>query len=435
MRAAIVSMVLCLIACDGVGRPIVGRTSEGDGGEPRSCEASPTCRAPRTLAVDHFDVPRVAPEPPSQDCDEDLIDDTVDNCPGVPNPTQGATDCDRARSGCERLAMGHASLEGADLRGCRLDAPIPLNRSLSLRGADLRCADVTFAAEDEASVDLTDTVVTASRLRIEAVRPVLVDTSRTTFTDSALALTGAARLVADGAIFEGSTLLVDPAGGVVVSGEGAAAVDVARSNFTQSTIWEAPSSQPGVIRLDGSSLTASTIDVRVLDLHRADVASSRIAADTLDAFEADLTVSQVRTARGSFASSTLNDVVFATCESLHLSDCEVAGSDFPLCPPEGLRTFRTELDGCTVAGGARLEESEYYAGVIGGGPTSTLLTSGSTIDGVRFCDLGAAAFLGGEIRCTHCGYDSFMGGSSVCVSGAVLTERGCPAIELAPECE
>jgi len=435
MRAAVALLALSAFACDGVGRPIVGRTAEGDGGAPRSCEASPSCRAPRTLAADHFEVPHAPPELLDGDCDEDLVDDTVDNCLGVPNPTQGPTDCDNARSACERLAMGSPSLQGADLRGCRLEAPVALSGSLSLRGADLRCADVTFVAEDGASVDLTDTVVTASRLRIEAVRPVSVDTSRTTFTNSALALDGAARLVADSAIFEGSTLLIDPAGGVVVSGDGAAAVDIARSNFTQSTIWEAPSSQPGVIRLDGSTLTASAVDVRVLDLHRADVASSRIAAETLDAFEADVTVSQLRTARGSFASSTLNDVVFASCESLHLSDCEVAGSDFPLCPPEGLRTFRTELDGCTVAGGAELVQSQFFAGVIGGGEASTLVTRDSTVDGVRFCDLGAAAFRRGEIRCTHCGYDSFMGGAAVCVSGATLTERGCPAIELAPECE
>jgi len=435
MRVAIVLMALSAVACDGVGRPIVGRTVDGDGGEPRSCEASPMCRAPRPLAAEHFDVPRQAPPLPTGDCDDDDVDDAIDNCLGVPNPTQSATDCDGARSSCERLARGLPALDGADLRGCRLEAPVPLGASLSLRGADLRCADLTLVAEDEARVDLTDTLVTASRIRVEAVRPVSVDTSRTTFANSTLALTGAARLVAHGSIFEGSTLLIDPAGGVVVSGEGATAIDATGSNFTGTTIWEAPSSQPGVIRLDGSSLTSSALDVRVLDLHRANVASSRVAAETLDAFEADVSVSQIRTARGSFASSTLNDVVFATCESLHLSDCEVAGSDFPLCPPEALRAFRTELDGCTVAGGAELVESQFYAGVLGGGPTSTLITRDSDIDGVRFCDLGAAAFLGGEIRCTHCDHGAFRDGTSVCVSGASLTERGCPAIELAPECE
>ena len=59
----------------------------------------------------------------------------------------------------------------------------------------------------------------------------------------------------------------------------------------------------------------------------------------------------------------------------------------------------------------------------------------SELDGVSLCDLGAAAIIGGEIRCVRCEEDAFMSGASVCVSGATIFERGCPAIELALTCE
>ena len=175
--------------------------------------------------------------------------------------------------------------------------------------------------------------------------------------------------------------------------------------------------------------------MQLLDLFEVTVSSSALSAAELDAQEIIVSVSSVRTARGAFASSRLTDVIFDGCSELRFSDSELADVDVPACPPEGIRVFRSELVGCNVAGGLELVESRYAAGVLGGGPESTLVSRASEVDGVRFCDLGAAAFFDGAIRCVSCDEHAFMDGTSVCVSGSSLFERGCPAIELSLTCE
>ncbi|MCB9594350.1 MAG: hypothetical protein H6719_16585 [Sandaracinaceae bacterium] len=432
-RGAIALVALAALGCDGFGRPIVGPVGDGDGGAPRQCESSPGCRPVPQLADDHFDVPHDPPEPTALDCDGDLVDDAIDNCLGVPNPTQGPTDCANASADCARLAAGETSLVGADLRGCR-PGPIALPGDLSLHGADLSCADLAFTAPDGAYVDLREASVTSSRVSLSADRPATLEVSRTTLRSSAVSVGGAARLLAQGAIFEQTSLFV-LAGSGDVRGDAEPALDVDASNLAQVTIWEAPARRAGRVRIERSSLTATRIDARVLSLYGVDVAASRLAADELDAQEIEATTSEIRTDRGAFASVSLSDVVFDRCVDLRFADSDLLGVDVPACEPERLHVFRSELDGCNLAGGAELVESIFLAGVLGGGPTTTLTARESELDGSRFCDLGAARFLGGELRCVHCDPDAFMEGASVCVSGTALFERGCPAVELAAACE
>ncbi|MEZ4335994.1 MAG: hypothetical protein R3B82_05145 [Sandaracinaceae bacterium] len=426
--------LLVLVACDGVGRPIVGPIDHPDGGGSRRCEASPGCRPVPTLPEDHFAVPRTPIPPTALDCDGDLVDDAIDNCLGVPNPTQGPTDCEGARASCDRLAAGDLALAGADLRGCVPNRPVVLTGELSLRGADLRCSVIAFEAPSEASVDLREAVVTSTQLSLTAEAPATLDAGRTTFTRSTVSVGGAARLLADSAIFEECALFVAPGSGAT-DGPGASAIDVTASNFAQTTIYEAPSRRPGRVRIERSQLTATRIDARVLGLYGASATASRLAADELDVQDTELTSSEVRSERAAFAGATMVEVVFDRCVDLRISHSELVGVDIPACPPERLHVGQTQLEGCNLAGGAELEEAVFLAGVIGGGPATTLTARESELDGARFCDLGAARFLGGELRCIQCDDDAFRHGASVCVSGTTLIERGCPAIELAPACE
>ncbi len=432
MRATFLAILL--LGCDGLGRPIVGPIHDGDGGEPNLCEASPVCRPVRALAPDHFEVPRSPIPPTALDCDGDLVDDAIDNCLGVPNPEQGVADCDLPRAACDRLAAGDRALTGADLRGCAIDAPIVLEGDLSLRGAALRCAILSFDSAHGATLDLREAVVDGSQLVLRADAPATLDASRTTLARSSIVVGGGARLVAEGAIFEEATLVVE-AGSGASGGSGEPALDLGGSNLAQTTIYEAPARRPGRVRIERSSLSATRIDARVLALYGVDVSASRLAADQLDAQEVELTLTEVRTDRGAFAGARLREVAFDRCVDLRVTHSELIGVDVPACPPERFRVYESELEGVNLAGGVELEESVFLAGVIGGGATTTLTSRASTIDGTRFCDLGAARFLDGELRCAHCDADAFMDGASVCVSGTTLFERGCPAIELAHACE
>ncbi len=434
-RAVSLAALLALVACDGVGRPIVGRVDDGDGGAGRRCEASPACRPVPTLPADHFAVPRAPIAPTALDCDGDLVDDAVDNCVGVPNPTQGPSDCEVARASCARLAAGDRALAGADLRGCALDEPVVLAGDLSLRGADLRCSVIPLAAGAHgAEVDLREAVVTSTQLSLESEGPATLDVSRTTLSRSSALVGGAARLYADGAIFEESALFV-AAGSGATGGPGGPAIDVAASNFAQTTIYEAPARRPGRVRIERSQLTATRVDARVLGLYGASVTASRLAADELDVQDSELVSSEIRSDRGAFAGVEMTEVVFDRCLDLRIAHSDLVGVEVPACPPERLRVTQSELEGCNLAGGVELEESIFLAGVIGGGPTTTLTSRASELDGSRFCDLGAARFYEGELRCVRCDDHAFMDGASVCLSGTSLFERGCPAIEFAAACE
>lgn len=431
MRALAVLALLALIGgCDGIGRPIVGIVPGSDGGGPRTCEVGPSCRPLRTLDEGRFDVPRVPPELPALDCDGDLVDDFVDNCPGVPNPTQAQRACDAARAACERLVRGDTDLADADLRGCRPEVPIELTGGLNLRGASLRCSEITFSGTPGSSVDLTEADVDTSIIRIAEAS---IDVSRSTLRRSSIVTSGATRIVAHGSIFDDVGFFVSPTG-EVVPGPPAPLLDATRSNFARVTFYEPPSIRPGRIRIDRSSLSSSVFSVQLLGLYGTSVVASHLAAVELDAQEVEFTSCTIRTSRGAFASATLTDVIFDRCIELRISNSEVEDVDIPSCPPEGFRAFRSDFLGCNVQGGLELIESYYAAGVLGGDTAGTLIARDSVIDGVRFCDLAGAAFFDGELRCVRCGYDAFMEGRSVCISGSTIFQRGCPAIELAAEC-
>lgn len=423
-----VLVALALVACDGIGRPIVGPVSEPDGGSPR-CEASPLCEPLPTFPPEHFAVPH-APPPIGGDCDGDEVDDARDNCPGVPNADQDPAACARAAADCARLVAGESAMPQTDLRGCAPAAPVTLGGSASLRGADLSCARLTLHAPASATVDLREIVAASARVSLTVGAASTVELGRSTWAGSALAVRGPARLAADDVVFDRATLMLEP-GEASDAGPG---LEIRRSDLGATTIWEAPSLRPGRVRVEASRLNGTHVDVRTLALYGTTIVASRLAAEQLDAQEVDIRDAAIRTDRGAFAGVTLWEVAFERCVDLRVTRSELHGVSVPACPPDRFRVFESELDGCNLAGGVELDHSHFIAGVLGGGPETTLTSRQSVLDGVRFCALGSARFHGGELRCTRCEVRDFDEGRRVCLAETSIFERGCPPIELAPTC-
>jgi Thrombospondin type 3 repeat len=96
-----------------------------------------------------------APDPRGTDCDGDGVADSIDNCPGVPNPDQADTSkkgvgdaCLTAWANCQlfhQVPFVPQSYAGMDLRGCLIDGTLATpsgdgGAALDFRGADLTCA-------------------------------------------------------------------------------------------------------------------------------------------------------------------------------------------------------------------------------------------------------------------------------------------------------
>ena len=429
-------LVLALTACDGLGRPIVGTQPIPDGGSDEACEVTPACVPVRTVDPGLFMIPAERLVPPvREDCDADGVTDAMDTCVGVPNERQGTQECAAARASCDALRSGSPDLAGADLRGCRIDEPLEVRPGLSLRGADLSCASLTIVEPAGAAphvLDLTQANLTGASLAIESeVAPVIVDVGRSQLRDTFLRATGGVRLQARESVLANATLALEPGGSAFSS---APLLEITASDLDNCALHEAPSAWPGRVRIERSSMRATTIDVAVLELVGASVISSNLGASELFALDAELTSSAVSVGYGAMSMCELRDVIFARCEDLLLTGGMLQNIDVPLCEPDHLRIVEADVVDAHLAGGVWLIDSSLSASILGGGPTSTAHTTESDLDAVTICDLGAAAFEGGELRCVKCEADAFMNGTSVCLAGAHVIERGCPAIELAPEC-
>lgn len=72
--------------------------------------------------------------------------------------------------------------------------------------------------------------------------------------------------------------------------------------------------------------------------------------------------------------------------------------------------------------------------ILGADPTSFVQTEEATLEAVSLCELGTVEFRRTELLCVKCAEDAFMNEGSLCLSASSVHQRGCPALELAPEC-
>jgi hypothetical protein len=186
--------------------------------------------------------------------------------------------------------------------------------------------------------------------------------------------------------------------------------------------------------VERSTVTSTTFEVGVLDLVGVTATISHIGAEELLALDSELTRTAVSTRYGAFAACHLRDVVFARCVDLHVAGGLVEAIDVPACEPDRFRIEEAEVLGARIGGGLWLVDGALASSAVGAGPSSALHTTEAELDAVTICDLGAGAFVGGELRCVKCEDDAFMNGSNVCLSGSRIFERACRALEFAPEC-
>ena len=429
-------LLLALSACEGLGRPIVGTRPLPVPEDTRRCEVTPECVPVRTVDPALFAIPPERLLPPSDgDCDGDSIPDAMDGCLGVPNEPGDVQECDEAQASCERLRDGAIDFEGADLRGCRIEAPIQLAPGFSLRGADLTCASLTFvepSAQERYTIDVSAAALSGASLAFEApLTALIVDLERSELSGTLVRTAGGVRLRAREATLASTTLALAPSEGAP---DPSPALAIIASDLEDCAIYEAPSAWPARVRIERSTVRSTTFDVAALELVGGRMSASHVSASELLALNLDLVTSAVNTPYGAFAMCDLHDVIFARCDDLFLAGGALRSIDIPECQPDRLHVVEAVLTDAHLAGGLRLEASRLLSSTLGGGPTSTVTTAHSELDAVTICDLGAAAFEGGELTCVKCEEDAFMDGTSVCVSGAHLVERGCPPIELAPLC-
>jgi uncharacterized protein YjbI with pentapeptide repeats len=435
--ACVVCALASLIAgCEGLGRGIVGQRPVSDAGDDERCTVSPACVALRSVPSSDFDVDPTRLEPElGGDCDGDAVPDDRDPCVGVPSLEAGH-ECGAALDACARLAAGARDLRNADLRGCRIDAPIATPDELDLTGADLSCARLTLIAPSAGRsgvLPAQGVTWTNAVLTLEAPEgPWIAELDRTTLRRTLVRLRGSARLSATESIFEDARITVETAGRTVAPT--APAVELRTSNVAGSVLYEHPSAWPGRMRIERSTVQSTRFATQVLELVNTNVASSSLGGAELLALGGELAQSSVRVDYGAIAGTSVRDVIFAQCVELQVSAAVLQNVDVPACPAEHFRVESSEILDSRLAGGLDLVESTLRTSTIGGGPDTIVRTEEAELDVVTVCDLGAAAFYGGELRCVRCEEDAFMRGASVCVGGAELYERGCPAIELAPEC-
>ncbi len=433
MRALVLAAIL-LAGCDGLGRGIVGPRPLVDAGADDQCDVTPACRPLRTVDPAALVIPdeRLAP-PRYADCDADGVEDEMDVCPGVPNEEQ-LDECAAARFACERLRAGDTNASYEDLRGCRIEEPIEVAPGFSLARADLSCSSFSFVASSaQGMLDLTQARLTNASLTLSSDDAWIVDATRAQLTGTFVRLAGGARLRGRDAVLTDARVVVEP--GPAAGTDPSPAVELTAANVEASTFFEAPSAWPGRVRVERSTVRDTTFAVRVLDLvGPMPVQGSTLGAAELLGLDLELTTVRVRADYAAIAGSDLRDVVFATCDDLLITGSTVEDVDVPACEPDRFRIVESDVIGANLAGGFLIQGSYVGASVIGGGATTVGQTVESELDAVTICDLGAAAFRGGELRCVKCEEDAFMYGASVCLAGAHIFERGCPAIELAPEC-
>jgi uncharacterized protein YjbI with pentapeptide repeats len=430
---AILALTLGCFACDGIGAPIVGDIPVSDGGVDSRCSITPACREIRSVEPERFEIPEERRRlQPNDDCDGDGFLDAYDVCPAVPNGAQLEADCANARAACDRLRSGETDMALADLRGC--DAQIEAPEAMSLVHANLSCASISISYPDgEAhAIDLSEAIVAGSSLEIDAAGAVAITADGTTFQRSFLHLRGGARLRADRSVFDDVVLVAEPGG---ILGSTSPGIELIESDLGFVSLLEEEGNAPGRVRFDRSTIASSTISAQVLEINDGSMLNSFIDAAELFVLGVEMTGVAFRVGYGAFAAVDMTDAIFAQCSSMQFSASRLWDVDIPACEPEELRFDDTELRGANLGGGASMVGSDFAASIIGAGPSSALLSAGSTFDAVRICDLGAAAFIGGELRCVHCDADDFMDGNAVCVSGAELVERGCQSIEFATPCE
>ena len=428
------ALVVSAVGCDGgLGRAVVGTRPVDDGGRSSMCAVTPACVPPETPSPAAFAIPPERLEPPRfDDCDADGTPDVEDPCPGVAASEGG---CDAARHACDRLQAGEGDLAGADLRGCRPADPVEVSAQLSLAGVDLSCASVRLRSSRalaSTSLDLIGARVRRSALSFESPGAWVIELDGIEVRESFLRASGGARLhVEDGTLSDARVVLAPSGSG---PGDASPALSLVGGTVDGTSVAEQSGPWPGGVRIDGATLSASTLSVMNLELSSATVMDSALDASSLIAVDADVSRSAIRAPYALLSGSTLGSVVFAQCADLSIVDSALEDVDVPACGPDRFRLSGSIVTDSRLGGGVVMMDGKLSVSVVGGVPGTSLHTERAELEAVTLCDLEAGVFRGGALRCIRCAPETFMDGMNVCIDGAALARRGCPPLEFAPSC-
>lgn len=350
MRTHSILLVLMLTACDGgLGRPVVGIRPSPDAGENQPCDLAPDCVPVRTVEPSAFSVPAERRVPPTHiDCDDDGFDDASDNCPGVPNEEQDPLACAAAQTACDDLKNGATNLEGADLRGCRWEGEVL--PGFTLRGANLRCANLTLKPTEELTegLDLSSTDLTNASLSITSESALVVDLSHSQVSGAFVETSGGVRLRIEEAELAHATIVLAPGG---TSHDPAPALELRASKLESCVIHETPGPWPGQVRVERSTVDRTAFDVVALDVVVGAFLGSTLGAEELFLLDVGIQSSAVSTGYGAISMARLRDVIFARCEDLQFRGGLLREVDVALCEPDRLRIDSSSILQSRFAGG------------------------------------------------------------------------------------
>lgn len=409
-----------LVACDGVGRAIVGPRELDAGSIDAGMRVLP-CDPLRTVPPEQFVFDETRLIPPA-DCDEDGIPDEEDACPGVPDMTRS---CTLQEHWCAAIAAGEGDLGGADLRGCT--ATVELQGDLSLRSAQLECARITFVSEAGHQVDLRGAFADRAILHARGSGSTTLVLSEARLVDAIVRVEGGAHVHAEAGLYEGGIIEIGPGAS---SGDGAAppAVTFRNGLLDNMTIIEHGAGRPGRVRFENMVVTNSFVRTPVLDLLAGVMQTSTLDIDDLTGVEAELTTTALRTREAVLSDGRLEDVIVDRCESLDAISVDMMNVDLPGCvdAPVQLRHGRVHK---SRIGAANVRGTAFFDCVFGHAESLELLRV--TVEEARMCELGNVQIRESGLSGIDCEPDDI---EMVCVDHSTKTRIWCPPIAAAPQC-
>jgi hypothetical protein len=396
---------IALTGCDGVGRSLVGRSSDGKGGD-LACEPPPC----RDMPFSALQIPEPAAfattscTPPAPE----LCEPANENEPLLEGERPG---------GCRRtISLDDDAFDAGALRslGCgraRLIRTQADSTTVRVEGADWSHIDLDLQTADPVTLELV-APVRLEQLIIRMRGPFTLRVSE-------------------------SNVVHDIR---VASDSPDASVMLEKTELQTIRFGDEQAQFAGVLAVKRSKLAQVNLVARELRFETVGVIDARVRADDLQ--WVDVTGRRVELTVGSavLSSSNLVDLRIKECELLSLHDVDASSYVIPTCSGGPTRLFDSRLGRGSLEGVIQSDRTELFETILGLHDTTDLLAWETTLGTVNFCSNSDHVTIAGKgtFTCATC---RELDGSQVPIDACVhedsqtLFLKTCGAIFVAPDCD